>query len=247
MSSRKEIKLADAIVTLIRETPVLAGDRLPAERVLAHRFAASRHTLRSALRRLEARGILTIRPGSGCYVQSTAGLSPGDAFSVPRATPETIAPILEEHLEARWALEPSIGAVAAAKATAQDHGALADALTRISRAMMTGDSTKLAEGYGHFQRRVAAATRNPVLEEIGRQLAVERQRLAAEQTDIDLRDQEALFSAAVAVVKAVEQGDPQRTRQRIRDLVRQDGRLLKLPPECALAAFMRHAPTPQEP
>lgn len=235
---KQEARLVDAVVALIQEAPFLPGDRLPAERSLANRFATSRHTLRSALRRLEAHGILAIRPGSGCYVQSTEGLSDGDAPGASDTMPESPAAILEHHLEARWALEPVIVAMAAAKATARDHADLEHELTRISRAMMTGGSVKLAEGYGHFQSRIAAATRNPALEKVGRELAAERQRLAGALDDIDLRDQEALFSATVAVVKAVEQGDPQRIDRRSRDFILRDSRLLKLPAGCALAAVL---------
>lgn len=243
MSMKKEAKLVDAVVALIRETPFGAGERLPAERILANRFATSRHTLRSALRRLEARGILDIRPGSGCYVQSTAGLSAGFSFGASNAASASMAEILEDHLEARWALEPAIGAMAAAKATSRDHADLENELTRISRVMMTGDRENLAEGYAHFQNRIAAATRNPELEKIGRQFAAERRRLAGERADSDPADEAALFSVAVAVVKAIQQGDPQRTGRCLQEFIRQDSRQLRLPPECPLAAVLRRAPT----
>ena len=42
-----------------------AGDRLPAEKDLVTQFAVSKHTLREALRALEAMGFLAIRKGSG--------------------------------------------------------------------------------------------------------------------------------------------------------------------------------------
>ena len=61
----KEEKLVDAVWTLIRETPFAPGDRLPSERALAVRLGVNRHTLRGALRRMAARGVLAIRPGSG--------------------------------------------------------------------------------------------------------------------------------------------------------------------------------------
>ncbi|MDP3278696.1 MAG: GntR family transcriptional regulator [Deltaproteobacteria bacterium] len=46
------------------------GDRLPSERDLAARFAVNRVSVRSALARLEAGGLLSVRQGSGYTVRS---------------------------------------------------------------------------------------------------------------------------------------------------------------------------------
>ncbi len=45
------------------------GDKLPTERELAVRFGVNRASLREALRRMEAMGMLLIRQGGGIYVQ----------------------------------------------------------------------------------------------------------------------------------------------------------------------------------
>lgn len=62
-------KVALDIVRQVREAildgKLRAGDRLPAEKELVARFAVSKHTLREALRALEAMGFLSIRKGSG--------------------------------------------------------------------------------------------------------------------------------------------------------------------------------------
>lgn len=62
-------KVALDIVSQVREAilagKLRAGDRLPAEKELVARFAVSKHTLREALRALEAMGFLAIRKGSG--------------------------------------------------------------------------------------------------------------------------------------------------------------------------------------
>ena len=63
--------IRDAI--LRRDLPV--GGRLPPERKLAEQLDVNRTTLRAALGRLETRGLLTVRQGSGYVVQdySSAG------------------------------------------------------------------------------------------------------------------------------------------------------------------------------
>ena len=58
------------IMGLIYEGQFAPGERLPAERELAERLHVSRPTLRDALNRLEARGFLDRRTGSGNYVRT---------------------------------------------------------------------------------------------------------------------------------------------------------------------------------
>lgn len=235
----KEQKVIDAVAALIQNTPYAMGDRLPPERILAKRLVTSRHTLRGALRRLEAQGILAIRPGSGCYVQTSEGMSGAACDSRAPGAAD-----LEAHLEARWTLEPAIGSVAAAKATRQDVVELEKGLMRISRAMMTGGSDQLAEVQGSFHNRLVACCRNPYLERIGRQFGAERLRFSKALGAPELSDQEAFFSASVAVVNAIKEGQPHLTAQRMRELVRQDSRLLNLPEGCPLAATMHAAAVP---
>ena len=54
-----------------------ANARLPAERVLAERYDVSRNTIREAIQRLSARGLVRSRPGAGVYVtdQLRTGMS----------------------------------------------------------------------------------------------------------------------------------------------------------------------------
>lgn len=61
--------LAKQILQLVHSENLQPGDRLPAARVLADRFAVATPTLREALRRLQATGEIDIRHGSGIYVQ----------------------------------------------------------------------------------------------------------------------------------------------------------------------------------
>lgn len=61
-------KVADAICALIRQNGLDAGERLPAERELALKLKTGRNTVRSALKLLEAEGVVRIVAGKGAYV-----------------------------------------------------------------------------------------------------------------------------------------------------------------------------------
>ena len=61
----KQRRLSDDIVerleAMILEGTLKAGERLPAERVLAEQFGVSRPSLREAIRKLGAKGLLVSR------------------------------------------------------------------------------------------------------------------------------------------------------------------------------------------
>ena len=65
----KPTKIADVIVhqleSLILEGTFKPGERLPPERELSERFQVSRPSLREAIRKLEARGMVQTRRGGG--------------------------------------------------------------------------------------------------------------------------------------------------------------------------------------
>jgi GntR family transcriptional repressor for pyruvate dehydrogenase complex len=61
--------LAQQVLSLIREGDLKPGDRLPSAKDLAARFSVATPTMREALRRLQATGVIDIRHGSGIYVR----------------------------------------------------------------------------------------------------------------------------------------------------------------------------------
>jgi DNA-binding FadR family transcriptional regulator len=68
--TRKAISetVADQLRVKILLGEVAPGERLPSERELAVAFGTNRNTLREAIRRLEAQGLVTVRQGDGVRV-----------------------------------------------------------------------------------------------------------------------------------------------------------------------------------
>ncbi len=68
----RQRRLSDDIVAqleaMILEGTLKSGERLPAERVLAEQFGVSRPSLREAIQKLVAKGLLVSRQGGGNYV-----------------------------------------------------------------------------------------------------------------------------------------------------------------------------------
>lgn len=114
-------KLSDQIVarleTMLLEGSFRPGDRLPPERQLAEQLGVSRPSLREAIQKLAARGLLVARQGGGTYV--TARLDTG--FVEPWQ--EMLGKHPELHrdvLEFRRMLEGTVARLAAERATEAD-------------------------------------------------------------------------------------------------------------------------------
>ncbi len=117
----KHSKISDVVMeqisNMILEGVLKPGEKLPSERELAEQFEISRPSLRGALHKLEACGLLKRVQGGGTYVSSNIGSS----FTEP------LLPLFEQRpeskydlLEFRHALEETACYLAAQRATATD-------------------------------------------------------------------------------------------------------------------------------
>lgn len=141
---------------------IAPGSRLPSERELSLALGVNRLTLRAALARLEAMGLVTTRHGSGTEVASwreNAGL---EALGMVMGSLEAGEPawveLLLSLLEVRRILVAEAVALAALRHTAEDIAAMqriaAEQTTRL------GDPLAFARGDILFQRAVLRAAKN---------------------------------------------------------------------------------------
>jgi GntR family transcriptional repressor for pyruvate dehydrogenase complex len=113
-STRIYEEIVRQIRMLIADGHLKSGDRLPPERDLAERFRVSRTSVREAMRALESRGLIGIRPGEGAFVREVSIETLVEPLAlVILAQRESIADLYE----ARRLLEPPISALAARRAT----------------------------------------------------------------------------------------------------------------------------------
>lgn len=96
--------LAEAVIQMIGDEGLVAGERIGPQRDLAVRFGVAVPTMREALRRLEGLGILSFRHGSGIYV--------GENY-LRSVLPNAVAPPADRDrlvalVQARAVIEPAI-------------------------------------------------------------------------------------------------------------------------------------------
>ena len=110
-------KISEDIISFILEEKLQPGDKLPNETVLSEHLNAGRSSIREAMKLLASRNIVTIRQGSGTYIASSPGMVEdplGFTFIGNKQK------LINDLLEIRFLLEPSIAAMAATHADKKD-------------------------------------------------------------------------------------------------------------------------------
>lgn len=119
VATKRSADLAiDAVAKAIFFCDVNVGERLPSEVTLSRQLGINRSALREALKRMEADGILEVRPGAagGTFV---IGRPPETYIQLFLPAPAEVADFVEI-LITRRAIEPQIVELAATRVTPQD-------------------------------------------------------------------------------------------------------------------------------
>lgn len=132
------------------------GDKFPSERELMERFGVSRSTTREAVKLLVAENLVEIQRGKGTYIARQPGLV-RDPLGLRFVPPHQA---LQNLMEARILIEPSIAELAARRATPEDIRQLEEILQRIISNM---DPEKHTELDISFHTALAQCTHNDVL------------------------------------------------------------------------------------
>ncbi len=155
-------RLADQLHRQILEQIVSGalkeGERLPSENQICRAFQVSRPTVREALMRLHADGLVTTRHGSGTFVQRRPSSLPTRLAEV-----SDIAGVLR-CMEVRMALESQAASLAAQRRTPEQMRRIAEALSGL-RASLEGEAAP-ARADHEFHRAVAAASGNAVFADL---------------------------------------------------------------------------------
>jgi len=150
-------EVSDRLLTAIAVGDFLPGERLPAERELTGLLRVSRPTVREAVARLQAVGVVEIRRGrnGGTYVRDSW------TESTAAAVRHTLLPRWEEFeqlFDLRGLVEGMVAATAARRRGSKDLEPMRDALSAYLNASTSRDAHTADSA---FHQAVRAATGNP--------------------------------------------------------------------------------------
>lgn len=160
----RQQRLADVITErlegMILEGSLKPGQRLPPERELAERFGVSRPSLREAIQKLAARGLLSSRQGGGTFVNETLNSGYTDPLL------EMLSRHKEFHLdllEFRDAMEGISAYYAALRSTPADKAVLIQRFEELDGGFVGAAPAQEAKLDAAFHLAIAEAAHNVLL------------------------------------------------------------------------------------
>jgi GntR family transcriptional repressor for pyruvate dehydrogenase complex len=155
-------RIERTIENAIREKKLEVGSKLPTEREMCESFGVSRTALREALRRLSARGLVTIQKGSGMYVSE---LNIEDAIKTLNLYYDMKFDrnLLSQIIETRCLFEPGIARVAARNRTEENLAELERNLAEF-RECDPDNTQKEADIDNRFHLIITRSAGNPILQ-----------------------------------------------------------------------------------
>lgn len=191
----------------IEQTAGDDGTKLPPERQLARHLGISRRALRAQLTRLEASGQIWRHRGKGTFL----GTRPLELINDMPALRLGSNP--EEILETRLQLEPSLGALAAVRATPAEVNQIRWYLQK-SAAATHVDTFERWDGALH--RAIATASHNSLLLALFETVNAVRRRTywgQLQETAVSLLGLSAILAAHERIVDAISSRDPVAARE----------------------------------
>jgi GntR family transcriptional repressor for pyruvate dehydrogenase complex len=216
LDSDRGTTTAEEVVTRLRDMihsgELALGDRLPPERDLAKLLGVSRPTLRAGIRSLTAVGILQSKQGAGTFVAEAEESPTLDAGAL-RLMSALHGFTSDEMFEARLALEMSIAALAAERATAEDMARLAEEVAGMYASLEKPEQYLVHDM--QFHQSVAAASGNRILTALMNMVAtiLFDYRSKTVKRAIDLKDSAAQHHN---IYRAIREHDVEAARQAMR-------------------------------
>jgi GntR family transcriptional repressor for pyruvate dehydrogenase complex len=202
----------EGIAGMIRTGAYAPGDRLPGERQLAQQLHIGRTSVREAIRRLEALGMVESRQGLGTYVNDPGRRTLQSALAPSILTDRDT---LEELFAIREIMEIEASGRAAGRAQPGQIQAMRVWAEAVETAVAQGDAEGIVTGDVEFHRQIMAATGNQALQRL-MDSVVDLLRNTRYDSTIIPQHLPEIVSGHRAILQAIECGDGAAARQAMR-------------------------------
>jgi len=218
MATNRVDTLMRTLETALLDGSLPVGARLPAERVLAERHGVSRNTVREAVQRLAARGLVRSRRGAGVFV--TDMLRTGIASPWSQLVADHPA-LRGDILEFRHVLEGATAYFAALRATPDERAQIMVQLAQLEQARRDGDMAAEARFDARLHETIAQASHNTMFLHLHASvLGMLREHIAVSGTGLRQQDQSAsqsLLAQHRVLCNAICAGQPEQARAAMQD------------------------------
>lgn len=228
-SEVKPRKVTDVVyrqlVSLIATGRLKPGERLPSERAMAQEMGVSRQSVREAIHRARAEGLLEVRQGGGTFVISSlkANLKPTLSLLL-----EGQAENIFEFLEIRRLLEAWCAERAASSATRGDLRRMKQHISEMEKVFPPEDAWEKADL--EFHSAIAAATHNVIAMHLMKGLEESfHAYFRMKQFTTRSERKEDLLSQHKAIFEAIRKGDGDEARRNmvehldyVKEMIRED-------------------------
>jgi GntR family transcriptional regulator, transcriptional repressor for pyruvate dehydrogenase complex len=156
-----DFAILESLAAYVENAKILPQSRLPSERVLCEALGVGRSSLREALKRWEALGIIEMRKGSGAFLK--VAVSPNLLHvSLVLGRPTKVKNLLQI-LQVRRALEGEAAALCALRASDREIAAIEAALVKMEAAYIRNGGS---DEDWQFHQLIIATTGNPFFPQI---------------------------------------------------------------------------------
>jgi GntR family transcriptional repressor for pyruvate dehydrogenase complex len=159
--STKSSRVVDELERRILTGELPAGERLPTESELCEMLSVSRSVVRDAIRTLAARGLVTVRQGSGMTVAKPDSSTFGHALVVLLSRSDLT---MGDVVDARAELEISLVGSAAERGTSEDWDRLGATLEAFSEAVSAKKWGEARQTHVDFHLGILRALHLPALD-----------------------------------------------------------------------------------
>ncbi len=159
-------QVENSIRSYLMSESVSVGDKLPTEKQLCENLLVGRGTVREAIRLLQAKGFVEIRPGRGAFVLRKKEPERENIANWFRKNEIEI----KDLIDVRAAIEPLAVKLAIEKATEEEIYQLCEIQTQSELAAEKNDAQALAICDEKFHSRIMEYSRNKILMDINKKI-----------------------------------------------------------------------------
>lgn len=222
MSINIESQLIQDLKEYLQGEQIKVGDRLPSERKMAEILGSSRNSVRNAIKMIQAKGILEVKPSSGYYLKTKSNLEGLLGISDTNKEMGWIT----DQLEVFYLFEPQAVMLAARRMGEGEIKELEDCLVKLSKAILENNSFQIVSSHKGFHEIVARGTGNKAIIQMMERLELTYKLIADIFQKISQEEREEIFALHVNLFNSISSRDKKKAFELSQEMVLSTSSLL---------------------